>query len=348
MECSLCIATDGPTPKGHTKDRCFINPRAPDFRLDFYQRRVAALKARGKAIPQELAELGPPPPGQNNNFRIVAEISRVVGRLDLPEEMRERVVDAIITKEQNEVMLKADEPGLQAQYSMEGVGLQAQYTMVDPGLLPEEGRLMLSAAVMQSDASEAEADCLDRLISTLSEPVVIKDTVKKQLRELIGIMEGEHLQAAAQDREVEDVAMQGEELTSVEVRKTREWGVNTDAHPKQITQTGKVLTRAKKPAQPKPLAKTAANDLTKVVTRLRLSVPLLKYAKVDKSLRALVLSTLLKNCWEEGESVVVPDGLMVQALGPKEFEKYRGVLGGVTPENEEEVATALRQLGVHE
>ena len=85
----------------------------------------------------------------------MAEISRVVGRLDLPEDMRERVVDAIITKEQNEVMLKAESHGLQAHYTMEEAGdhglpahctiegtrLQAQYTMVDPGLLPEEGRL---------------------------------------------------------------------------------------------------------------------------------------------------------------------------------------------------------------
>ena len=161
-------------------------------------------------------------------------------------------------------------------------------------------------------------------------------------------MEGEHLQAAAQGGETEDVAMQPEELTSVEVRRTREWGVNTDAHPRQIVQTGRVLNKAKKPAPPKPPPKAVANDLSKVVTRLRLSVPLLKYAKVDKSLRALVLSTLLKNCWDEGESVVVPDGLMVQALGPKDFEKYRGVLGGVTPENEDEVEAALRQLGVHE
>ena len=89
IECSLCLATDGPTPKGHTKDRCFINPRASEFRLDFYERRVAALKAKGKAIPAELAELGPPPTGQNNHFRSVAEISRVVGKLDLADELRE-------------------------------------------------------------------------------------------------------------------------------------------------------------------------------------------------------------------------------------------------------------------
>ena len=44
--------------------------------------------------------------------------------------------------------------------------------------------------MMQSDTSEAEVDCLDKLISTLNEPVIIKDTVKRQVRELKVIKKG--------------------------------------------------------------------------------------------------------------------------------------------------------------
>ena len=65
-------------------------------------------------------------------------------------------------------------------------------------------------------------------------------------------------------------------------------------------------------------------------------------------MRALLLASLLKNCVEENEPVVMPEGLPVQTLTADEFEQYRGILGGVNATNVGEVQRQLHDLGVRE
>ena len=122
----------------------------------------------------------------------------------------------------------------------------------------------------------------------------------------------------------------------------RSWGINTDA-PRYVTQSGRVVRVGAKPGRP-----LAAGDLGSVVKRLRMTVPVLQQAKVDKHLRMLVLATLLKMAVDAGEVVPAPKGLMIHPLTLSEYEKYLKVLGGVTEDNAKEVQAQLKKLGLPE
>jgi hypothetical protein len=73
--------------------------------------------------------------------------------------------------------------------------------------------------------------------------------------------------------------------------------------------------------------------LERVIARLKISVPILSYAKTDQHLKSLLISQLLKNCLDTQEEVIVPDGLKLVKVDNEEFDKYRGILGGITPRN---------------
>ena len=62
-----------------------------------------------------------------------------------------------------------------------------------------------------------------------------------------------------------------------------------------------------------------------------MSVPILSYAKTDQHLKALLISQLLKDCLDTKEDVLVPEGLKLTTVSVEDFDKYRGILGGVTP-----------------
>ena len=79
----------------------------------------------------------------------------------------------------------------------------------------------------------------------------------------------------------------------------RSWGVNTDA-PRYVTQTGKVVRGSSKRAPYAPA------DLATVVQRLKMTVPMLTYAKYDRYMRMMALASLLKMCKDNGELVPAP------------------------------------------
>ena len=81
--------------------------------------------------------------------------------------------------------------------------------------------------------------------------------------------------------------------------------------------------------------------MKKIIRQLKISVPILTYAKTDQHLKALMITQLLKNCYESKETVLVPEGLQVTHIPLEDFEAYRGVLGGVTPQNAAQVASQL-------
>ena len=75
-----------------------------------------------------------------------------------------------------------------------------------------------------------------------------------------------------------------------------------------------------------------------------MSVPVLKYAKVDKHLRLMVLASLLKMSRDLSELVPAPQGLLFHPMTALQHEKYRHTLGGITDDNVKEVTAQLRKL----
>ncbi len=106
----------------------------------------------------------------------------------------------------------------------------------------------------------------------------------------------------------------------------RSWGVNTDGI--GLKGTGKVVRLGNKPGRP-----PVANDLGTVVKRLRLTVPLLTQARVDRHLRMLVLATLLKMSLDLKELVPAPRGLQIYPMERSRFDSYTRLLSGVNADN---------------
>jgi hypothetical protein len=57
-----------------------------------------------------------------------------------------------------------------------------------------------------------------------------------------------------------------------------------------------------------------------------------------------MISQLLRDCLDNKEDVIIPAGLKVTQVTVEDFHKYRGVLGGVTPQNSAEIASQLADL----
>ena len=126
------------------------------------------------------------------------------------------------------------------------------------------------------------------------------------------------------------------DVTSARRPLLRSWGINTDI-PRYVTQTGKVVRQGRK-------TQYAPADLETVVRRLKMSVPVLKYAKVDAHLRMMVLASLLKMSRDKNKLMPAPQGLLLHPLTSLQHEKYRQTLGGITEDNVKEVTTQLRKL----
>ena len=137
-------------------------------------------------------------------------------------------------------------------------------------------------------------------------------------------------------------------MLDVEAQRVRDWGAQTDV-PSRIRQTGKIVRLQKKaPAGPKAPPKSRTPDLNKIIGRLRLSVPLLKYARTDKHTRHLVLALLIKMATDEGETIPCPEGALLHPMTPNDFDQYRETLGGITEDNQAEVLKALRDMGIEQ
>lgn len=86
-------------------------------------------------------------------------------------------------------------------------------------------------------------------------------------------------------------------------------------------------------------------DLATIVSRLRVSYPVLTAAKLDAGMRQLVLAELVGECLADGSSIVVPDGCRVQTVSEERFKVYRESLSGLTPGNLPSVKASLRKQG---
>jgi hypothetical protein len=89
-----------------------------------------------------------------------------------------------------------------------------------------------------------------------------------------------------------------------------------------------------------------AQDTGAIVKRVRISYSALRAARVDGALRQLLLSELLTQTYNEGGSVVVPQGMRFQPLPPSEFTKYKETLSGLNSDNAHLVSQKLIELGL--
>ena len=67
------------------------------------------------------------------------------------------------------------------------------------------------------------------------------------------------------------------------------------------------------------------------VSKLRISYPFLRAAKVDYLLRQLVLAHMINMNHSEGEGIFLPNGMPVEYLTEEEFRIARDSLAGVVP-----------------
>lgn len=85
-----------------------------------------------------------------------------------------------------------------------------------------------------------------------------------------------------------------------------------------------------KPDKPPP-------DLKATVAKLRISMPLMKYLMKDGALRQLVIMSLVKECKGQGQSIVVPAGMMVQSVSEEQFNKAMDSYAGLHDNNVDQV-----------
>lgn len=90
------------------------------------------------------------------------------------------------------------------------------------------------------------------------------------------------------------------------------------------------------------LTKNATPDLTTIISRLRLSLPIMRAAQVDASIRRLMLAQMVKMTLEEGDALVLPESARVQFVDNANYETYCKTLGGLTTENELTVRMKLQ------
>lgn len=146
-------------------------------------------------------------------------------------------------------------------------------------------------------------------LATVLTPALVQHALKEAEKMngavgMVAALEDEGVQLAADDVDM-DGAAGG--VTGAQEKLLRSWGVNTDA-PRYVTQTGKVVRHGGKRAPYAPA------DLSTIVQRLKMTVPMLTYAKHDHHLRMMALASLLKMCKENGELVPAPQGLLFHPL----------------------------------
>ena len=105
-------------------------------------------------------------------------------------------------------------------------------------------------------------------------------------------------------------------------------------------EAGRVVRGAAAGRPPRP------HDTRQLINKIRISYPALRASRVDESLRNSLLAELLTQSYNEGKSVVVPQGMRFQPLPPDQFNKYREAMSGLTADNANEVQKKLIELGL--
>ena len=70
------------------------------------------------------------------------------------------------------------------------------------------------------------------------------------------------------------------------------------------------------------------------------------HAKLDKSLRKLVLTELIRMHTACRMNLVLPESCAVQCIADEQYSKYRALYLGITPENQAQIGKELKELGI--
>ena len=85
-----------------------------------------------------------------------------------------------------------------------------------------------------------------------------------------------------------------------------------------------------------------------IVNKLRISVPLLKYMQKDDQLRQLMVLTMIRENFKKGQSLLIPDGMLVQPVQQHEFDSAIDTYAGLSDSNANQVFSKLAELGIIE
>lgn len=98
--------------------------------------------------------------------------------------------------------------------------------------------------------------------------------------------------------------------------------------------------------QGKPPPAKSEPDLSKIVQRLRHSIPLVRATLTDIHLRNFVLAMMVAQNVKDNRPVVLPDGALAHLVNADTFEAYKATLGGINSSNVDQVEEKLAELGI--
>ena len=88
-------------------------------------------------------------------------------------------------------------------------------------------------------------------------------------------------------------------------------------------------------------------DTGVMLNRIRVSYTALRAAKVDGALRGLLLAELITQLYNEGGTLLIPQGLRLQTVANDKYSEYKSALSGLTESNVANVASKLVEMGLN-
>ena len=83
-----------------------------------------------------------------------------------------------------------------------------------------------------------------------------------------------------------------------------------------------------------------------VLHKLRTTISTMHHAELDKNLCKLALAELIRMHIACRINLVLPDKCAVQCISDEQYNKYKGFLLGITPENQAQIGKELKELGI--
>lgn len=83
-----------------------------------------------------------------------------------------------------------------------------------------------------------------------------------------------------------------------------------------------------------------------IISRIRISYSALRASRVDSALRQLLLAELISQTYNEGGSLIVPQGMRFQPLPNEQYTRYKEALSGLNADNAHQVTQKLVEMGL--
>ena len=83
-----------------------------------------------------------------------------------------------------------------------------------------------------------------------------------------------------------------------------------------------------------------------VVHKLWTTINTMHHAELDENLRKPVLAELIRMHVACGMNLVLPEKCAVQHIADEQYNKYKALLSGITPENQAQIGKELKEFGI--